>query len=79
MSSRIYPEEAFKREVLLLKMKYLHCPICHSNKLDYRDNNFVLFHDYKCLKCLRIFWKESALSRIEIRNKKIEDILSKDV
>jgi len=75
MSGRIYSAEIFQKELERYQMGYSHCPKCFGNNLTNKEGHFLFFQDYKCLDCSNLFYKESALTRQKIRNKKIECLL----
>ncbi len=76
MSSRIYSEETYQREIDRLKLGYLHCPECYSKNIDYKtDEGFTLFHDYICKDCKRSRSKNDFLTLSQVRNKKINKLL----
>ena len=73
MSSRIYPNSIFTREVnsLRVKMVKLSCPNCFSNEV-FADLN----DDCNCKNCYSRFTFKNLLNHIQVRDKKIETILS---
>ena len=77
MSSRIYPEEVFRKEIEKLKLKYYFCPYCFGNDLTDKTvlNRIQLFVDYYCKTCHRTFPKFEALTKEKIREIKINKIL----
>ncbi len=75
MSGRIYSKEIFQKQFDIYKMCYLYCPNCFGNNLTSKEGHFMLFQDYKCLDCNKLFYKEDALTRQNIRNRKIECLL----
>ena len=75
MNGRIYSEEIFKQELAKLEMGFCYCPYCFSNNLSNNLSWFVLFYDYNCYDCGKIFSRNKSLAKNEVRNKKINTIL----
>jgi hypothetical protein len=73
MNSRIYPNSIFTREVnsLRAKMAKLSCPNCFSNEV-FSDLN----DDCTCRFCYSRFTFKSLLNHKQVREKKIDTILS---
>jgi transposase-like protein len=75
MSGRVYPAELFEEQVRQFNMKKLHCPYCLSNNLTDRVDYVVLFYEFSCSICHETFDRKKALTKNQVRNKKINDIL----
>jgi len=73
MNNRIYPENIFRREVnsLRIKMAKLHCSKCFSTDV-YSDLNDLC----TCRDCYSKSDFKQLLNKEEVRNRKIENILS---
>jgi hypothetical protein len=73
MNSRIYSEKIFNRELNSFKVKILelHCPKCFSKDI-YADLKDI----YVCNECLDKNDFKDLLTIDQVRNSKIENILS---
>jgi len=73
MNSRIYSEKIFNRELNSFKVKILelHCPKCFSSNI-YADLKDI----YVCNECLDKNDFKDLLTIDQVRNSKIENILS---
>lgn len=71
MNSRIYPKELFQRKISRIRIGKLSCPNCFSSDIitDSGDN-------CKCKKCQLKFDFKKLLNQTQVRDKKIEQILS---
>jgi len=83
MNSRIYPKEVFNAEInKLLNQGRIYCPDCYSiNILDvsltyskYNTKSKVR-ELRKCGRCSGIFKSSEILTKSEVRNKKIDEVL----
>ena len=73
MNSRVYPEKIFNRELNSFKVRILelHCPKCFSSNI-YADLKDI----YVCRECLDKNDFKDLLTIDQVRNSKIENILS---
>lgn len=60
----------------LIGIGNLHCPYCLSNNLTDRVDYVVLFDEFSCSICHETFDRKKALTKNQVRNKKINDILN---
>ncbi len=72
MNSRIYPEELYQRKVSRIIIGKLSCPNCFSSKI----NTIITSDDCECQICKSKFEFKELLNQTEVRDKKIERILS---
>lgn len=71
MNSRIYPKELYQKEVNRIRIGKLSCPNCFSSYIiTYSGDNC------KCKKCQSKFDFKNLLNQTQVRDKKIEQILS---
>ncbi len=79
MNNRIYPKSIFDKAMkdYDLKIRNLHCPKCLDNYLGYVDEHTgtIYLNDYKCYMCSNVFDMSDALTKQDVRNKKIDIVL----
>ena len=75
MNNRIYSEEAFRKEIENLKLKYYFCPDCFGNELTDTIDHLQLIKNYYCKNCKHTFNKSEALTKERVREIKINKIL----
>ncbi len=71
MNNRIYPRHQYVREVNRVRIAKLHCPKCFSNNV-YCDLN----DDCNCKNCYTKFRFSNLLTHTQVRDKKIDQIIS---
>jgi len=71
MNSRIYPKELYQKEVNRIVIGKLSCPNCFSSDITTNSGD-----NCKCKKCQSKFDFKNLLSQTQVRDKKIEQILS---
>lgn len=72
MNSRIYPKELFQREISRIRIiGEFGCPNCFSS-----DITDISLYYVKCKRCQSKFDFKKLLNKTQVRDKKIEQILS---
>jgi DNA-directed RNA polymerase subunit RPC12/RpoP len=82
MNTRIYPQNVFLEQVEKLKNRdKIYCPNCYSLVID----TFMSYSKYdlqskvrnvkKCISCGKVHKSDSILTLIDVRNKKIDEVL----
>lgn len=75
MNGRIYSKEIYEEQIRQLKMRMYHCPHCFDNNIVDKIDYIQLFIEYKCNTCGEVFDRNMAITRNEMRSKKIKIIL----
>lgn len=70
MNSRIYPENMYIEQILRVQFGKLSCPNCYSNDIGSIKKDIC-----KCNSCKIEIDFKNLLTPLELRNRKIEDIL----
>lgn len=71
---RVYTAELYE-EHRQFNMRNSYCPYCLSNNLTDRVDYVVLFDEFSCSICHETFNRKSALTKNQVRDKKINNIL----
>ena len=77
MNKRLYNEGVFNKalEDYMERSSDKYCYYCYSNNLEKTYNHYAMSGDYRCLDCSKYFSQGMALSKQEMRNFKINDVL----
>ena len=81
MSGRVYPPHFFEKEVARYQGK-IHCPNCYSMDTFRAVSYFPYIESEKsgssyCMRCRKNHKNLDLLSKEEVRNKKIDEVLEK--
>lgn len=80
MNNRIYPKSVFDKAIkdFELKLNNYYCPKCFNNNcvsdVD-KETGTIYLEQYKCHNCSSLFDFSDALTKQDVRNKKIDIVL----